>query len=185
MSAPRTRIALPAALAAALALAIAGCGSGGGSSSASSSGGGYSYGNSAQPRYGSDTAGAQSSQGGGAGVVAVADNPKLGRIVVDAKGFTLYDFRKDKGGKSACDGACAKAWPPLLSSGAPVAKGGAEASKLGTTKRNDGTTQVTYADHPLYTYVADRKPGEARGDDVTSFGAQWYALTPAGEEAGD
>ncbi len=61
---------------------------------------------------------------------------------------------------------------------------GAEASQLGTTKRSDGTVQVTYAGHPLYTYAADTKPGEAKGNDFSSFGAQWYALKPNGEEAG-
>jgi predicted lipoprotein with Yx(FWY)xxD motif len=59
------------------------------------------------------------------------------------------------------------------------------ASKLGTTKRSDGTLQVTYAGHPLYTYTADTKPGDAKGNDFSSFGAQWYALQPSGEEAGD
>ena len=57
------------------------------------------------------------------------------------------------------------------------------ASKLGTTKRKDGTMQVTYAGHPLYTYVADTKPGDAKGNDFSSFGAEWYALQPSGEEA--
>jgi predicted lipoprotein with Yx(FWY)xxD motif len=59
------------------------------------------------------------------------------------------------------------------------------ASKLGTTKRKDGTLQVTYDGHPLYTFVEDKKPGEANGNDTSAFGAQWYALFPSGEEAGD
>ena len=109
--------------------------------------------------------------------------PKLGKVIVDAKGFTLYDFHKDKGGKSACYGACAKVWPPLLSEGQPQAGEGAMASKLGTTKRKDGTLQVTYAGWPLYTYEADKKPGDANGNDIDSFGAEWYALQPSGEEA--
>ncbi len=62
---------------------------------------------------------------------------------------------------------------------------GASASKLGTTERKDGTMQVTYAGHPLYTFVEDKKPGEANGNDVSAFGAQWYALKGNGEEAGD
>src|SRR5258708_22445267 len=68
----------------------------------------------------------------------------LGTILVDAKGRTLYLFMKDKNGKSACTGACANAWPPLLTKGKPKAAGRVSASKLGTTKRSDGTTQVTY-----------------------------------------
>jgi predicted lipoprotein with Yx(FWY)xxD motif len=57
--------------------------------------------------------------------------------------------------------------------------------KLGTSERKDGTVQVTYAGHPLYTYTGDTKPGDANGNDFSSFGAQWYALLPSGEEAGD
>lgn len=166
-----------AALAIGAALAVAGCGG----SDSSSSGEGGAYGS------GGETSSAQNakSESSGAGTVAVAKNPELGTILVDAKGFTLYDFHKDKGGKSACYGACASTWPPLSTSGTPHAISGAEASKLGTAERSDGTLQVTYAGHPLYTYVADTKPGEAKGNDFSSFGAQWYALKPSGEEAGD
>lgn len=154
-------------------LAVAGCGG------SDSSGSGGAYGSKGQ------TGATQSSksESSGTGTVAVANNPKLGKILVDSKGFTLYDFHKDKGGKSACYGACAGTWPPLTTSGAPKAMSGAEASKLGTTKRSDGTVQVTYAGYPLYTYVADTKPGDAKGNDFSSFGAEWYALQPSGEEA--
>jgi predicted lipoprotein with Yx(FWY)xxD motif len=171
-------LSIIATLAIGAALAVAGCG--GSDSSGSAEGGLYGSG-------GGETSTAQSTTGeaGGAGVVAVAKNPGLGTILVDSKGFTLYDFHKDKGGKSACYGACANAWPPLTASGAPQAMSGAEAAKLGTSKRSDGTLQVTYAGHPLYTYVTDTKPGEANGNDVSAFGAQWYALAPSGEEAGD
>ena len=110
--------------------------------------------------------------------------PKLGPVLVDAKGFTLYDFHKDKGTTSACYGSCAKIWPPLTTAGAPTASNGAMASQLGTTKRSDGSVQVTYAGHPLYTYVVDKKPGEANGNDFSSFGARWHALKPSGEDAG-
>lgn len=167
-------------------LAVAGCG-GGSSSSSSGEGGAYGSG-------GGETGTTQSAKSeaggaavsGGDGVVAVAKSPELGTaIIVDSKGFTLYDFHKDKGTKSACYGACAGVWPPLTTSGKPQAKSGAEASKLGTTKRSDGTLQVTYAGHPLYTYVVDKKPGEAKGNDFSSYGAQWYALKSNGEEEGD
>jgi predicted lipoprotein with Yx(FWY)xxD motif len=161
-------------------LAIAGCG--GSSDSSSGEGGAYGGGGEESTAAKSETA---SSETGSAGVVAVASNPKLGKIIVDSKGFTLYDFHKDKGAKSACYGACAGVWPPLTTSGAPKAMSGAEASKLGTSKRSDGTVQVTYAGHPLYTYASDTKPGDVKGNDFSSFGAQWYALMPSGEEAGD
>ncbi len=157
------------------ALLFAGCG---GSNSSGSTGG---YGASTET---SGTASETAGQGTIA-VVSSASAPKLGRILVDAKGFTLYDFHMDKGVKSSCYGSCAQVWPPLTSGGSPRADGGAEAAKLGTTRRKDGTTQVTYAGHPLYTYTADSKPGDVNGNDFSSFGAQWYALLPSGEEAGD
>jgi predicted lipoprotein with Yx(FWY)xxD motif len=121
----------------------------------------------------------------GGAVVSVTSVPKLGRVLVNSEGLTLYDFHKDKAGKSACYGQCASVWPPLLTGSDPQPSNGATASKLGTTKRKDGTLQVTYAGHPLYLYTADAKPGDANGNDIDSFGAQWYALQPSGEEAGD
>jgi predicted lipoprotein with Yx(FWY)xxD motif len=164
-------------------LAVSGCG--GGSSSSSSSGEGGAYG-SGEETGSAKSASANSEPSGSAAVVTVATSPELHKkIIVDSEGFTLYDFHKDKGTKSACYGACASAWPPLTTSGVAEAMKGAEASMLGTTKRSDGTLQVTYAGHPLYTFVEDTKPGEAKGNDSSAFGAQWYALEPSGEEAGD
>src|SRR3954471_9503513 len=89
--------------------------------------------------------------------VDVAKSP-LGRILVDSRGITLYDFPPDKGTTSVCYGACAALWPPLLTSGAPHAGPGVKTSLLGTTKRTDGKLEVTYAGHPLYYFVSDRKP---------------------------
>jgi predicted lipoprotein with Yx(FWY)xxD motif len=165
-----------ALLALAAALAIAGCGS----SSDSSTGGAYG-GNSTS----TETTTAQSPPGAesGVAVLTVASAPKVGPVLVDAKGFTVYDFHKDKGTTSSCYGACEQGWPPVLTEGNPTAGEGATSSKLGTTKRKDGTTQVTYAGHPLYTFVEDKKPGEANGNDSSAFGAQWYALKGSGEEA--
>ena len=112
-------------------------------------------------------------------MVSAASTPKLGRVIVDSKGFTLYDFHKDKGTTSSCYGGCAQVWPPLLSEGKPQAGEGAVASKLGTTKRKDGTAQVTYAGHPLYTYVTDTKPGDTTGNGFSSFGARGTRCSPA------
>jgi predicted lipoprotein with Yx(FWY)xxD motif len=159
-------------------LAIAGCGSSGGSSSTGSE---SAYGGGGGGE-GSTTTSA-SPEATGAAVVSAAQT-KLGKVIVDSKGMTLYDFHKDKGTTSSCYGGCAAVWPPMMSEGKPQAGEGAMASKLGTTSRKDGTTQVTYAGHPLYTYVEDTKPGEANGNDFSSFGGQWYALKPSGEEAG-
>ena len=147
-------------------LALAGCG--GSDNSGSNGGGAY---------------GGGESSGGAAAVITASTAGDLGKLIVDSKGMTLYDFHKDKGGKSACYGACAKGWPPLLTEGKPQAGEGAMASKLGMVERTDGTMQATYAGHPLYTFVEDKKPGEANGNDVSAFGAQWYALQPSGEEA--
>jgi predicted lipoprotein with Yx(FWY)xxD motif len=179
------------------ALAVAGCGGSDNNSSSSSSGGGAYGGKSGASEGGGGESGSSSSGGAyaapaaapnaeeGTTFVALGSVPKVGMVLVDSKGFTLYDFHKDKGSQSACYGACAEGWPPLLTKGEPKPSNGASAGKLGTTKRKDGTTQVTYAGHPLYTFVGDKKPGEATGNDVSAFGAQWYALKGSGQEAGD
>jgi len=167
-----------ALLALAAVLAIAGCGS----SSNSSSGG--AYGSSSESSASTQSTTSSST---GAAVVAVGNASDVGQVLVDSKDMTLYYFEKDKkgSGKSACSGACASAWPPLTTGGAAKATGGAQASQLGTIKRGDGTTQVTYAGWPLYTFVEDKKPGEDNGTDSKAFGASWYPLHPNGEKAGD
>ena len=113
--------------------------------------------------------------------VAVAKSP-LGRILVDSRGITLYDFPKDRGTTSSCYGACAALWPPLTTKGKPVAGPGVRASLLGTTKRTDGKLEVTYNGHPLYYFVSDRSPGQATGQGLNQFGAPWWVLSPAGKE---
>ena len=113
---------------------------------------------------------------------------KLGKILVNGSSQTLYLFEKDKNGKSACSGACATNWPPLLTKGKPIAGTGVSASKLGTTKRSDGTTQVTYNKHPLYRFKFDNnKVGSTKGEALDAFGAEWYVVGTNGkkvEEAG-
>ena len=116
----------------------------------------------------------------GSAATVEARQSKLGRILVDGRGHTLYLFAKDKRGKSSCNGACAAAWPPLITSGKPHAAAGAKASLLGTTKRKDGRLQVTYNHHPLYTFVKDTKKGQTNGQGVDAFGAEWYVVSPAG-----
>ncbi|HEX4188032.1 MAG TPA: hypothetical protein VHY83_09060 [Solirubrobacteraceae bacterium] len=115
--------------------------------------------------------------------VGTASTP-LGTILVDSQGRTLYLFTHDSGSTSACAGECASAWPPLTSSGAPTATSGANASLLGTTKRADGTTQVTYHGHPLYRFVKDTSPGQTNGQGLAAFGGSWFAVTAAGNRAG-
>jgi predicted lipoprotein with Yx(FWY)xxD motif len=108
---------------------------------------------------------------------------KLGKVIVNGKSVTMYLFEKDKNGKSACSGACATAWPPLLTKGKPKAGKGVKASLLGTTKRSDGTTQVTYNKHPLYGFIMDKnKAGSTKGEGVDAFGAEWYVVGANGKK---
>ncbi|MFT3863576.1 MAG: hypothetical protein QM729_04830 [Solirubrobacterales bacterium] len=109
----------------------------------------------------------------------------LGQVLVGPEGHTLYAFSGDSAKAATCEGACAKAWPPLLDeSGEPQPSNGAGASRLGTITRADGSKQVTYAGHPLYSYSGDTKPGEADGDGKSSFGGTWTALKGSGAPAG-
>ena len=117
----------------------------------------------------------------GRATVAVAKT-KLGSILVDGKGITLYDFVLDKGKTSACYGSCASYWPPLLTTGKPIAVRGAHAALLGTTKRKDGKLEVTYAGRPLYYWIGDKKPGQTTGQGINQFGAPWWVLSPTGAE---
>jgi predicted lipoprotein with Yx(FWY)xxD motif len=147
----------------AIALVIAGCGS-----SASGS------------AYGSGPP-APTVKASGAAEVGVADSA-LGRIVVDNAGLTLYAFEKDRNGRSACSGQCATYWPPLLTSAKPGGRVGVTQSLLGTTRRANGSEQVTYAGHPLYGFREDAKPGETNGEGLKDVGAEWDVLSPAGEQ---
>jgi predicted lipoprotein with Yx(FWY)xxD motif len=121
---------------------------------------------------------------GQAATVGVA-NTGLGQILVSSRGLTLYLFQADQGTKSACTRACANAWPPLLVQGKPTAGSGANSSLVGTTPRPEGTTQVTYNSHPLYTFAKDGKPGETNGQGVSAFGASWFAVNPAGTQVSE
>ena len=163
----RTWIAATAGIAA-VTLALAGCGGG-------SSGGG-SYGATAAGSDGSGNTG----NSGGSSVALASSN--LGRILVDGQGRTLYLFEADRGSTSACNGACASVWPPLKTSGKPKAGSGVSASKLGTARRADGSTGVTYNGHPLYTYAGDSGPGQTSGEGIDGFGAEWYVLSATGNK---
>jgi predicted lipoprotein with Yx(FWY)xxD motif len=118
----------------------------------------------------------------GRGTVVKLRSSALGRIIVDSRGITLYDFVQDKGTTSTCYGACAALWPPLLTKGKPIAGPGVRASLLGTTKRSDGKLEVTYGGHPLYYFVSDRRPGQTTGQGINQFGAPWWILSATGKE---
>jgi predicted lipoprotein with Yx(FWY)xxD motif len=108
---------------------------------------------------------------------------ELGKVLVNGNSQTLYLFEKDKNGKSACSGACATNWPPVLTKGAAKAGTGVKKSLLGTTKRSDGTTQVTYNKHPLYRFKGDaNKVGAAKGQELDAFGAEWYVVGASGKK---
>ena len=150
---------LPAGLVALMALA--GCG---GSSSASTN------------------SSSSSTTASGASTIDVAKNAQLGQILTDSNGNTLYMFAKDTNGKSECTGSCASVWPPVTTSGQPKAGNGVVASKLGTTIRSDGSTQVTYAGHPLYFYAQEGRY-QVTCHDVTEYGGTWLVVRPNGRPA--
>jgi predicted lipoprotein with Yx(FWY)xxD motif len=104
----------------------------------------------------------------------------LGSILVNSKGHTLYLFAKDKSGKSSCTSSCATYWPPLLSAAKPTAGTGVKAALLGRTRRSDGTMQVTYNKHPLYTFALDKASGQTKGEGNLAFGAKWYGVSAQG-----
>ena len=144
-----------------VAMAVAGCGGG----------------NSSQA-----TAATPKTSAGAAATIGVASNGSLGKILVDSQGRTVYLFQKDAGSTSTCSGECAVDWPPVTTKGQPTAGDGVSASKLGTTKRPDGSQQVTYDGHPLYRYQGDQRAGDANGQGLTAFGAAWYVVSPAGSQ---
>lgn len=118
-----------------------------------------------------------------AATVAV-ESSKYGKVLVDGNGRALYLFVADKKGKSTCYDACANVWPPFTApTGQPRAVEGAMAKYLGTIKRTTGATQVTYRGHPLYYYKPDQGSGSFKGQDIKSFGAEWYLLRPDGTKA--
>ena len=98
-------------------------------------------------------------------------------VLANAKGFTLYWFAPDTATKSVCNGSCAAYWPPVKG---PATAGPGIPGKLGTIKRADGSTQATYDGHPLYTYVGDSAPGQARGNNLNLNGGLWHEVTTSG-----
>jgi predicted lipoprotein with Yx(FWY)xxD motif len=122
---------------------------------------------------------AASSAPSGATSVSTASGAD-GKYLVGASGRALYLWVADPSGKSVCAGACAKFWPPLTTTSAPVASGGATASQLGTITRSNGTKQVTYDGHPLYYFALDKGKGSVTGQGSDNFGAKWWLVAPSG-----
>lgn len=111
----------------------------------------------------------------GPATVNVASDATLGKFLVDEKGMTLYIFSDDTPGLSTCSGDCLKAWPPLLTNGAPIAGTGVDASKLAKITLANGTSMVTYDKQPLYYYFKDTGPGNTTGNGVDG---SWYIIAP-------
>jgi predicted lipoprotein with Yx(FWY)xxD motif len=105
----------------------------------------------------------------------------VGNILVNNDEMTLYILTADPSGQSTCSGGCATAWPPVTITGEPVAGQGVDPSLLGTLTRPDGSQQLTYAGHALYTYSADRAPGDVNGQGIESYGGTWYVMGPDGQ----
>jgi predicted lipoprotein with Yx(FWY)xxD motif len=167
-----TRMFSFAALAVVGALVLAACGSSGSSSSSGAS---------STPSYGAaKPSNSNTSNSSGATSVVSTKTSSLGTFLVDAKGRTLYLWDADHGSMSTCTGACAQAWPPVTTTATPKASGAVKASLLGTTKRADGSREVTYAGHPLYTFAGDTQAGQTTGEGSNGFGAPWWVVTPAG-----
>jgi predicted lipoprotein with Yx(FWY)xxD motif len=164
-------------LAAVVTLLAAGCSSGSSSAAPGSSASSSASAPSSTPA-GSSPAGASSV----ASATIKAGSSSLGAILTDGPGRAVYLFEKDTGTTSTCYGACAAAWPPVLTTGSPVAGSGATASLLGTATRTDGTTQVTYNGHLLYYFSGDQKPGDINGEGLQAFGAGWDLVSPAGKK---
>lgn len=109
---------------------------------------------------------------------------KVGTILVNSKGFTIYVFTKDARNTDRCvkTNGCASVWPLVTTGGKPIAGPGVKASLIGTIKPKRGVEQVTYAGHPLYTYIADSHPGQTSYVNFSQFGGRWPALNAAGHE---
>lgn len=155
----RAALIVPALL---LGLALSACGSA------------STYGSGSSP-----TSPASSGAASGAEKVATAHGAD-GTYLTGDDGRAVYLWEADTHGTSTCSGACAGAWPPMLTTGAPIASGGAIAGDLGTVRRSDGSMQVTYQGHPLYYYAGDSAAGQTNGQGSNGFGATWWLVSPAG-----
>jgi predicted lipoprotein with Yx(FWY)xxD motif len=114
------------------------------------------------------------------GTIVKTASSDYGQILFSGSDRAIYRFGKEGSSKPRCYGPCAQAWPPVLTKGKPRARSGADASLLGTTRRSDGSKQVTYKRRPLYYYVNDPS-GRAYCHNVTEYGGLWVVVQPSGE----
>ena len=151
-----------------VALIVAGCGSSSSTSTAAA----------AAAATSSATATAAPASAKGVSVSSVKGS--AGTYLTGTSGRALYLWVADSGGKSSCSGACAKVWPPVTTTGTPVASHGVKAGDLSTITRSDGTKQVAYKGHPLYYFAEDTAAGSTKGQGSDGFGAKWWLVAPAG-----
>lgn len=116
----------------------------------------------------------------GAAVMIATAKQGSSTFLTGASGRAVYLWEADHAGKSVCSGGCASEWPPVTTKGKPIASGSVTGSSLGTVRRSDGRTQVTYDGHPLYYYAGDQSAGSANGQGIDSFGARWWIVAPSG-----
>jgi predicted lipoprotein with Yx(FWY)xxD motif len=116
----------------------------------------------------------------GSGLVIITKSGSAGAFLTDGSGRAVYLWMKDGKDSSACDGACAGAWPPVTATGAVSASGGVTMADLSTITRSGGAKQVVYDGHPLYYFSGDSGPGQVSGQGSDAFGAKWWLVDPAG-----
>jgi predicted lipoprotein with Yx(FWY)xxD motif len=172
-----TRMPMPVKLGipVASALMVAACGSAASSSSSAPA-------SSAAAPASSAAAAGSSASAAATGTVITTHAGSGGAFLTTSTGQAVYLWVKDGKNMSACSGACASAWPPVTATGTVTAAGSAQPSELGTITRSDGTKQVTYDGHPLYTFVGDSGPGHTSGQGSDGFGAKWWLVAPSGAQ---
>jgi predicted lipoprotein with Yx(FWY)xxD motif len=132
--------------------------------------------------YSSSAKSAPSTAAGATATRVGTAQTRLGPILVDGSGRSLYLFESDPADKSICTGACTSLWPPLTATANVHATGGAAAGQLGALNRTDGSMQVSYHGHPLYYFAGDHKPGDITGEGLNQFGGSWDVISPAGNK---
>lgn len=167
-SRPAARLALALCAAGLLAAACGGSSSGGNAASVTTT------------PTATATQAAANGNNAGAAVALTTHKGPVGTYLTTAAGMSVYVFAKDTGSTSTCTGSCPVYWPPLTGSSAQTS-GAAKMAMTGTTKRDDGTTQITYGGHPLYTYVGDKKAGDTNGQGQDLNGGKWYLVGTDGK----
>ena len=170
----RTKLAAGVGGALAAAATVAAC-----SSAASSTAAAPAASATGSPAAASPAGGSAAASGG---TVITTAKSSAGTVLTNGSGKAVYLWVKDTGAMSNCNGACAGAWPPVTTTGAATATGGAKASDIGTITRSDGTKQVTYDGHPLYYFSGDSGPGMASGQGSDAFGAKWWLVSASGSD---